>query len=99
MKPVILLGAKGLTENVIQETRNALLTHELIKVKTRGMERDDRDACMQALCEAVEAQLIQQTGHIALIYRENPEKKAAAPSRKAPAAKRPKITARGRRAP
>lgn len=100
LKPVILLGAKGLTENVIQETRNALLTHELIKVKTRGMERDDRDTCMQTLCEAVGAELVQQTGHIALLYRENPEKKAAAaPSRKAPASRRPKITARGRRAP
>ena len=35
LKPVVLLGAKGLTEAVIAETDVALLSHELIKVKIK----------------------------------------------------------------
>ncbi len=40
LKPVILLGAKGLTPAVIEETNNALLIHELIKVKISGAEKE-----------------------------------------------------------
>ncbi|RUR13968.1 ribosome assembly RNA-binding protein YhbY [Legionella sp. km772] len=73
LKPVILLGAKGLTEAVIAETDLALNAHELIKVKINGAEKEDRIEMTNALCQQLEAELVQMIGHTAIIYRKNKE--------------------------
>jgi RNA-binding protein len=74
LKPVILLGAKGLTEAVVAETNHALNTHELIKVKLSGAERVDRIAITDSLCRQLEAELVQIIGTIAILYRKNKDK-------------------------
>lgn len=73
LKPVVLLGAKGLTESVVAETEIALNAHELIKVKINGAEKEDRIAMSQSLCEQLNAQLVQMIGAIAIIYRKKKE--------------------------
>ena len=73
LKPVVLLGAKGLTEAVIAETNVALLSHELIKVKINGAEKEDRILMANELCEQLEAELVQLIGNTAIIYRKNKE--------------------------
>ncbi|MBX9704599.1 MAG: ribosome assembly RNA-binding protein YhbY [Silvanigrellaceae bacterium] len=73
LKPVVLLGSKGLTPGVIEETNHALTAHELIKVKINGAEREERHAMSKELCEAVHADLIQLIGNIAVLYRLNKE--------------------------
>lgn len=74
LKPVILLGAKGLTPAVVEETNNALQTHELIKVKINGAEKEDRILMTNELCQQLQAQLVQMIGNTAIIYRKNEEK-------------------------
>ncbi len=74
LKPVILLGAKGLTSAVIEETNLALLTHELIKVKINGAEKADRQAITADLCQQLQAHLVQLIGNTAIVYRKNNEK-------------------------
>lgn len=74
LKPVILLGAKGLTEAVVAETNIALLSHELIKVKINGAEKEDRIAMAHDLCQQLQAELVQLIGHTAILYRKNEEK-------------------------
>lgn len=74
LKPVVMLGAKGLTPAVIDETNVALTAHELIKVKINGMEREDRQAAAQELAEALQADLVQLIGNTAILWRENPDK-------------------------
>jgi RNA-binding protein len=74
LKPVVLLGAKGLTPAVVNETDIALLSHELIKVKINGAEKADRQAIAAELCRQLKAQLVQLIGNTAIVYRENPEK-------------------------
>ncbi|KTC94439.1 ribosome assembly RNA-binding protein YhbY [Legionella erythra] len=69
LKPVILIGAKGLTPPVIEETSHALNAHELIKVKINGAEKDDREIMIHELCDALQAELIQVIGNTAVIYR------------------------------
>lgn len=71
LKPVIQLGAKGLTEAVIEETKVALKAHELIKIKISGQEKDDRKEIAQEICEQIDADLVQLIGNIAVIYKEN----------------------------
>ena len=76
LKPVILIGSKGLTPAVVEETSHALDAHELIKVKIASLEKEEREAISAALIEEVQAQLIQKIGKIIVIYRKNPEKKS-----------------------
>ncbi|WP_028389123.1 ribosome assembly RNA-binding protein YhbY [Legionella fairfieldensis] len=71
LKPVVLLGAKGLTPAVIEETNIALLAHELIKIKINGTEKEDRQLIAATLCSELQAQLIQLIGNIAILYRKN----------------------------
>jgi len=71
LKPVVLLGAKGLTEAVIAETDVALNAHELIKVKINGAEKEDRIAMATDLCAALHAELVQMIGNTAIVYRKN----------------------------
>lgn len=39
LKPVVMIGNAGLTENVLAEIENALAYHELIKVRVSGQEK------------------------------------------------------------
>lgn len=71
LKPVVLLGAKGLTPAVIEETNIALTAHELIKIKISGAEKEDRRLIAMELCSQLQAELVQLIGTIAIIYRKN----------------------------
>jgi RNA-binding protein len=75
LKPVVLMGARGLTDAVLAEIDKALTDHELVKVKVVADDRAQKQAYMQRICESTDAVLIQAIGHIALLYRPNPEKK------------------------
>lgn len=74
LKPVVLMGAKGLTPAVVSETNIALLSHELIKVKINGAEKTDRQAIADELCQELQAHLVQMIGSTAVLYRKNIEK-------------------------
>lgn len=69
IKPVVIIGQKGLTDEVIHETDLALKAHECIKLKLNGCERDDRKTLTQNLCESLNAELIDSIGHMVTIYR------------------------------
>ena len=71
MKPIVLLGAKGLTDAVINEVDLALIAHELIKVKINSSEKTQRTAIVTELCDKTQADLVQLIGHTAILYREN----------------------------
>ena len=73
LHPVIIIGQHGLTPAVIAETDNALNTHELIKVKINGADREERAAISQELCAGTGADLVQTIGNMAIIYRPNPD--------------------------
>lgn len=73
LKPVVLVGAKGLTAAVVEETHCALQAHELIKVKISGVERDDRKIMVDDLCQQLQAHLVQMLGHTAIVYRKRQE--------------------------
>ena len=73
LKPVIMIGQSGLTAAVLAEIKQALDSHELIKVKIRA-ERDERKLISEKICTDTGAELIQTIGQIAVIYRLNPDK-------------------------
>ncbi|ULJ61842.1 ribosome assembly RNA-binding protein YhbY [Wielerella bovis] len=71
LNPVVMVGQKGLTEAVIQETDTVLRAHELIKVRVLGDDRAERVLIGEELCSAVNAQLIQHIGKLLVLYREH----------------------------
>jgi RNA-binding protein len=69
LRPVVMLGHKGLTDNVVAETAQALRDHELIKVRVRAPDRAGRDAALGALVARTECTLVTRIGHVAVLYR------------------------------
>ncbi len=91
LSPVVMIGDKGLTDAIVAEVDRALKAHELIKVKAATDDREARAAWLAALCERLGAAPVQSIGKILVLWRENPEKAAAAARpAKAPAPKKPK---------
>lgn len=69
LKPVVLMGANGLTEGVVAEIEVALAHHELIKVKVPADERELRTAIAEAICRETGASLVQTIGKTLVLYR------------------------------
>jgi RNA-binding protein len=68
-KPVVQLGNAGVTEAVLRELDRALERHELLKVRLPAVERSERSAMAQSLREASGAELVQEIGRVAVLYR------------------------------
>ena len=69
LDPVVMIGAKGLTDEVVKEVELALKAHELIKVRAPSLERDAREVAFQALCERTSAEGVQHIGKVFILYR------------------------------
>lgn len=71
MKPVVLIGGAGLTDNVINEINQALDDHELIKVRVNAEDRDKKSAMIDSIIRQTECEHVQTIGHIGIFYRQN----------------------------
>ncbi len=69
LKPVIRVGQKGLSDNLLEETSQALDIHELIKVHVALDDRETRTRCMQELASKSHAEMIGQIGKMCILYR------------------------------
>jgi RNA-binding protein len=75
LKPLVILGREGITDNVISAAHAVLEAHELLKVKIGNgclLERGDAAA---ALAEKTGSEIIQILGKTFLVFRENPDRK------------------------
>ena len=75
LKPVITIGAKGLSESVVAETDQALSRHELIKIKVPAIDKTDKSEMLQLLVDQCKASLLGLTGRTAIVFRQNPKDK------------------------
>lgn len=71
LRPIVIIGGKGLTENVHQEIEAALLAHELVKIRVNATDREERQAMITDILSQHESALVQQIGHVLVIYRKN----------------------------
>ena len=74
LKPVIAVADTGLSASILREFDATISHHELIKVRFRMANRDNRDAMIDDLCRQGSGNLIQRIGNVALIYRPDPDK-------------------------
>src|SRR5260370_2160673 len=77
LSPVVIIGDKGLTDEVIAEIDRSLKAHELIKVRAAAADRDARGDWMTAICEKLAAPAVHSIANVLLIYRENFDKPRA----------------------
>ena len=86
LHPVVMIGEAGLTPAVLKEVDIALRSHELIKIRVLGDDRDLRAAMIGDICAALDAAPVQQIGKILVVFRPRPEeaepRPAARPRRK-----------------
>lgn len=73
LKPVVMVGDKGLTAEVERATSEALESHELIKVKIDG-DRDDVKEAAAHLAEACGAEVAQIIGKTVALYKARSKK-------------------------
>ena len=79
LKPVVMVGNKGLTDTVLAEVNNALDHHELIKVKVSGAEKANQLVMINTIASTASADLIATIGHIAVFYKPAKEAKIKLP--------------------
>lgn len=78
IEPVFQIGKGGVTDAVIRQVEEAITARELIKIKAllESIPEPPKEMA-QKLAEAVHAEVIQVIGGCIILYRENPELRAA----------------------
>ncbi|WP_284620060.1 YhbY family RNA-binding protein [Aquabacterium humicola] len=74
LDPVVLIGAEGLTAAVLKETDAALKAHGLIKVRMFSDDREEREAALVRLADALGAAPVQHIGKLLVLWRPLPAK-------------------------
>ena len=71
LRPIVLIGQRGLTESVTAELGRALHDHELVKVRARVGDREARDVVLLELARASGSELVHRIGNVGLFYKQN----------------------------
>jgi len=66
---VAQLGRHGLSEAFLAELDRALAEHELVKVRLRGAEREEREMVVTELGERLGCAPVGLVGQVAILYR------------------------------
>jgi RNA-binding protein len=78
LKPVILIGQKGLTAELMQSAHQALQRHELIKIRFVGLkDKEQKVEISKAFQAETGSELVSAVGHVYAFYRQkdDPEKR------------------------
>ncbi len=88
LSPVVQVGKEGVTPAVLKQLDEALLAHELVKVKVGSESPEDRFEAAARLSSGPGVLLAQLLGRTMLVYRRHPQKPKfepeARPARAAP---------------
>lgn len=71
LKPVVMIGQNGLSDNVMTEIDSAIQHHELIKVKIAQSDRAARKEMARTIIERSDSVLVQEIGQVICLYRKN----------------------------
>jgi|TARA_Y100000389_G_scaffold182739_1_gene199602 RNA-binding protein len=76
LKPFVMIGQHGLSESVIAEIESTMLKHELIKIKLRVSDREEKQEVINKIIKLSKAELVQVIGGVLVIYKpfeDNPD--------------------------
>ena len=73
LEPALKLGKGGFTPEFQAELQKYLRTHELVKLRLLGAERDERAALCAQIADEGRCVFVGAIGHTALFFRQHPE--------------------------
>lgn len=73
LRPVVQVGSDGFTPPVIQAIVDALVEHELVKVKLGQSFTGERKQAARELAETTESDLTQVIGRVIVLFRPRPK--------------------------
>ncbi|MCF7807210.1 MAG: ribosome assembly RNA-binding protein YhbY [Candidatus Marinimicrobia bacterium] len=76
LKPVVLIGKMGVTEESVQSIVSALDHHELIKIKFIAFKTEKKELS-ESISKKTDSELVGLIGNVLILYRmnEDPEKR------------------------
>ena len=75
LRPIVMIGQHGLSNAVLAELESTMTKHELLKIKVRASDRDEKQEIVDKILSFSKAALVQVIGGVLVIYRpfdENP---------------------------
>ena len=72
LDPIVMIGKRGFTDQVVEAVHQALLAHELIKIRFVDY-KADRVTISDELARCADAAIVRVIGNVAVLYREHPE--------------------------
>lgn len=72
LKPVVYIGKQGLTDGLLSAVDDALLAHELIKIKFNDF-KGEKKAMSERIAADAHAEIAGIVGNVLILYREHPE--------------------------
>jgi len=73
LKPVVVVGQRGLSDAVVSQIDGALTTHELIKIKVSAESPDEREPTAEQLQRRLGCEVAGVIGRVLILYRAHPE--------------------------
>jgi RNA-binding protein len=74
LEPVVSVGKDGITHNLVAAVNEALLTHELIKVRVLENAPMERKEVAEQLPGEAKAEFVGLIGRILILYKRHPHK-------------------------
>ncbi len=74
LEPTVMIGKEGLSESLVEAVRDALLAHELIKVRVLDTAPLERHDAAEQLPPLAKAELAGLTGRVLILYKRHPHK-------------------------
>lgn len=73
LKPIVQIGRGGIDDGVVAAVEQALVDHELIKVKIGEAAELDRHEAAEAIARRTHSEVAQVLGNTLLLYRPDPD--------------------------
>jgi RNA-binding protein len=73
LKPLVLVGQKGVTDTLIGAVDEALELHELIKLKFNDF-KEQKKSLAKKIEEKTRSEMVGMIGNVAIFYRQQPDK-------------------------
>jgi RNA-binding protein len=69
LKPVVMVGQHGLSDAVLAELQSSMEIHELLKIKVRAENREEKQQIIDKIVASSEAAIVQVIGGVLVIYK------------------------------
>ena len=68
LRPIVMVGQQGLSDAVLSELESTMTKHELLKIKVRANDRDEKQQIVDKILNFTKAELVQVIGSVLIIY-------------------------------